>query len=89
LTPDSIGSVVLGSYFVFQLYYRRLHEFARHQQDRCRRIPDTTGGAFRKTILTVDAAATTAGQLAPPATQTIVQTGESARVIQFALKFQF
>lgn len=27
--------------------------------------------------------------VAPPSTQTIVQTGESARVIQFALKFQF
>ena len=27
--------------------------------------------------------------VAPPATQTIVQTGESARVIQFALKLQF
>ena len=27
--------------------------------------------------------------VAPPSTQTIVQTGEAARVIQFALKFQF
>jgi hypothetical protein len=27
--------------------------------------------------------------VAPPSTQTIVQTGESARVIQFALKLQF
>jgi hypothetical protein len=27
--------------------------------------------------------------VAPPSTQTIVQTGESARVIQFAMKFQF
>jgi hypothetical protein len=27
--------------------------------------------------------------VAPPSTQTVVQTGESARVIQFALKFQF
>jgi hypothetical protein len=27
--------------------------------------------------------------VAPPSTQTIVQTGESARVIQFAAKFQF
>ena len=27
--------------------------------------------------------------VAPPSTQTIVQTGESARVIQFAVKFQF
>ena len=27
--------------------------------------------------------------VAPPQTQTIVQTGESARIIQFALKLQF
>ena len=27
--------------------------------------------------------------VAPPSTQTIVQTGEAARVIQFALKLQF
>jgi hypothetical protein len=27
--------------------------------------------------------------VAPPSTQTIIQTGESARVIQFALKLQF
>jgi hypothetical protein len=27
--------------------------------------------------------------VAPPSTQTVVQTGESARVIQFALKLQF
>ena len=27
--------------------------------------------------------------VAPPSTQTVVQTGESARVIQFALKFLF
>jgi hypothetical protein len=27
--------------------------------------------------------------VAPPSTQTIVQTGEAARVIQFALKVQF
>ena len=34
-------------------------------------------------------AQTCCAAVAPPSTQTIVQTGESARVIQFALKFQF
>jgi hypothetical protein len=34
-------------------------------------------------------AQTCCATVAPPSTQTIVQTGESARVIQFALKLQF
>ena len=34
-------------------------------------------------------ASTCCATVAPPSTQTIVQTGESARVIQFALKLQF
>ena len=34
-------------------------------------------------------AQTCCAAVAPPSTQTIVQTGESARVIQFALKLQF
>jgi hypothetical protein len=34
-------------------------------------------------------AQTCCATVAPPSTQTIVQTGESARVIQFAAKFQF
>ncbi len=34
-------------------------------------------------------AQTCCAAVAPPSTQTIVQTGESARVIQFAMKFQF
>jgi carboxypeptidase family protein/TonB-dependent receptor-like protein len=34
-------------------------------------------------------AQTCCAAVAPPSTQTIVQTGEAARVIQFALKFQF
>jgi hypothetical protein len=34
-------------------------------------------------------AQTCCATVAPPSTQTIVQTGESARVIQFGLKLQF
>ncbi len=34
-------------------------------------------------------AQTCCATVAPPSTQTVVQTGESARVIQFAMKFQF
>jgi hypothetical protein len=34
-------------------------------------------------------AQTCCAAVAPPSTQTIVQTGEAARVIQFALKLQF
>ena len=34
-------------------------------------------------------AQTCCATVAPPSTQTVVQTGESARVIQFALKLQF
>jgi len=34
-------------------------------------------------------AQTCCAAVAPPSTQTVVQTGESARVIQFALKLQF
>ena len=36
-----------------------------------------------------DFARTCCATVAPPSTQTVVQTGESARVIQFALKLQF
>ena len=36
-----------------------------------------------------DFARTCCATVAPPSTQTVVQTGESARVIQFGLKFQF
>ena len=34
-------------------------------------------------------AQTCCATVAPPSTQSIIQTGESARVIQFALKLQF
>ena len=34
-------------------------------------------------------ARTCCATVAPPSTQTIIQTGESSRVIQFALKLQF
>ena len=42
--------------------------------------PSIRSGAFAQTCCAA---------VAPPSTQTIVQTGESARVIQFALKLQF
>jgi hypothetical protein len=40
-------------------------------------------------ILSAVFAQTCCATVAPPSTQTIIQTGESARVIQFALKLQF
>jgi len=42
--------------------------------------PSLTSGVFAQSCCAT---------VAPPSTQTVVQTGESARVIQFALKFQF
>jgi hypothetical protein len=42
--------------------------------------PSIRSGAFAQTCCAT---------VAPPSTQTVVQTGESARVIQFALKLQF
>src|SRR5947209_4850566 len=42
--------------------------------------PSIRSGAFAQTCCAA---------VAPPSTQTVVQTGESARVIQFALKLQF
>jgi hypothetical protein len=42
--------------------------------------PSITSSNFAKTCCAT---------VAPPSTQTVVQTGESARVIQFALKLQF
>ena len=41
--------------------------------------------SFRSTVFAQTCCAT----VAPPSTQTIIQTGESSRVIQFALKLQF
>ena len=48
---------------------------------------DSSNGSasFRSTVFAQTCCAT----VAPPTTQTIIQTGESARVIQFALKLSF
>ncbi len=48
---------------------------------------DASGGS--NSILSGTFGRTCCAAVAPPSTQTIIQTGESARVIQFALKLQF
>jgi hypothetical protein len=50
-------------------------------------LRDATGGS--NSILATTFGRTCCATVAPPSTQTIVATGESARVIQFALKLQF
>ncbi len=49
------------------------------------RDASTGSPSFRSTVFAQACCAT----VAPPSTQTIIQTGESSRVIQFALKLQF
>jgi hypothetical protein len=48
---------------------------------------DASGGS--NSILSTTFGRTCCATVAPPSTQTIVQTGESARIIQFALKLVF
>jgi hypothetical protein len=49
----------------------------------------TNASVSSPSILATSFGGTCCATVAPPATQTIIQTGESARIIQFALKLQF